>query len=624
MSYQEIFDRLSPEQSDIACLPASTQLLVIAGPGTGKTHTMIRRLVYLILSEGLLPHRDILVLSFSRAAVAEIRSRLSELVKQGAPDDLRFLNVRTFDSLATRLMAAADEDLDISGLGYDARIALAVRRLAEADSPEAEIIRRFRHIVVDEIQDLVGLRAQLVQKILELVDGGFTLLGDPAQGIYDYLVEKGSQGPTSLEFLAWLRKTWDKELTVRDLKHNYRVASPSAEVAAKARDLVLGDNPTGLNAYQTLREIVGGLESAGSISQVDRAVLSGGKKRTTLLCRTNADVLFSASQLLEQNIPCLIPPSVEEKGIPAWVGRVFSTWTYRTITQPVFEERWQALIGHNHHPDVGQAWNLLKSLEGRDRKDLNLDQLKSRLRKGIDWTFDSEAQKAEGVILTTTIHQSKGREYDTVVILPPSQRGKMGENTTLEEARVLYVAATETREQILRLGRHGLPVTYAYTGPSSRERTIGQSKDESHLFETGLPGDIDEASYVSSTLFPKSRLVDQVQDVIWEHILPGAKMGLIPRKNGSQVELVLAWLRNDEQKPIPMGMMDISFRSDLEHFLRTKSVDRRWRFKPLMTGPVVYERRTVILPPYPLGVHEPYATSGFCLGVAIKGATHVG
>ena len=46
------------------------------------------------------------------------------------------------------------------------------------------------------------------------------------------------------------------------------------------------------------------------------------------------------------------------------------------MTRPIFEERWQVLIGQNHQPSVDQAWNLLKSLEGRDRQDLNLDQLK--------------------------------------------------------------------------------------------------------------------------------------------------------------------------------------------------------------------------------------------------------
>jgi hypothetical protein len=101
-------------------------------------------------------------------------------------------------------------------------------------------------------------------------------------------------------------------------------------------------------------------------------------------------------------------------------------------------------------------------------------------------------------------------------------------------------------------------------------------------------------------------------------------MGLIPQEYKGGVTLVLAWLREGQKKPLPLCLMDASFRTDLETFLRSKSTDRHWRFPPLMTGPLVYERRTLILPPYPQGMHEPYATSGFCLGVAIKGVTRVG
>ena len=620
----DIFENLTPEQLSIVQSPADMHMLVLAGPGTGKKHTMIRRLVYLVDNEGLLPHRDILVVSFSRAAVAEIQSRLKVLVENGAPDDLRFLNIRTFDSLASRLMIAASEDLDLSGLDYDARISLAIRRLADFDSLESEILRRFRHVVVDEIQDLVGLRARLVQTILKYVNGGFTLLGDPAQGIYDFLVDNDQQGPTSIEFLDWLKDNWSNDLVVRELVHNFRSSTPSSLVASRARKLVLGPTAEGAVAYTTLREIITGLDSAGTIVQPDMNNLIQERKKIALLCRTNAEVLFSAGRLLEHGFNCIIPPSVEEKGIPAWVGRVFSTWTQSSITQSAFEERWQTLIGKNHVPGVDQAWRLLKGLEGRDREDLNLGIVKTRLRKGVDWTFDAEAYITDDVILTTTIHQSKGREYDKVVVLPPAHNNHMTASSTMEEARVLYVAATRAREVILRLGRNGLPVMYSFRGPSGRERNLGQGSDNEHLFEVGLPGDIDEESFVSTDLFPESTLVQTVQNLIWNKVLPGSKAGIIPQAHRGQIRLILSWLREDKKKPIPLGLMDVTLRSDLEVFLRSKSYDLLWHFLPIMIGPIIYERRTIILPPYPQSVHEPYATSGFCLGVALKGVACVG
>jgi DNA helicase-2/ATP-dependent DNA helicase PcrA len=48
-----------------------------------------------------------------------------------------------------------------------------------------------RHFIIDEYQDLTGIRATLVQRLLEILaagndDCGFTVLGDPDQAIYDW------------------------------------------------------------------------------------------------------------------------------------------------------------------------------------------------------------------------------------------------------------------------------------------------------------------------------------------------------------------------------------------------------------------------------------------------------
>ncbi len=622
MDYKEIINSLSPEQMEIAQMEAETQMFVTAGPGTGKTHTMIQRLVHLISTEGLLPHQDILVLSFSRAAVNEIRMRLHDLTKRGAPDNLRFLNVRTFDSFATRLLAADEGNTELFNLGFDERIALAVKQLSNRESPIAEILRHCRHVVVDEVQDLVGLRAQLVQKVLGLTGGSFSLFGDPAQGIYDYLAKPPNRGPTSSEFLAWLVGNHPK-LIVRDLNHNYRIRTSAADIAGKARDLVLDERTNVSQAYKTLTHVIKGMDDVGNLVRI-KDVNRFHKKRVALLCRTNAEALFAARRLIQQDIEAIVPPSVEERGSPPWIARMFSTWPYRTIDQSVFFEQWQARIGTQYLPKPAQAWNFLKIIEGRDRQDLDLEILKAHVRKGFDWTFESEAQNADGVVLTTTIHQSKGREYDTVLILPPEQRRERDADTLLDEARVLYVAATRARDEVLRIGRRGLPIMYPYIGPSKRERMIGQEGEDHHLlFESGLPGDIDDSSFTSIHLFPKIELVHAVQGLIWNKVNPGTKAVLIPETYNGQVRLVIALWIQGHRKHIPVGLMSETFQSDLEMFLRSKAPDRRRRFPPIMPGLIVYERRTLILPPYPEGVHEPFASSGFCLGIALKGALSV-
>lgn len=71
---------LTETQKKIVCTPANTGMLVLAGPGTGKTHTLVHRVLHLVQQQGLVPYSDLLVLSFSRTAIAEIRQRISVMV----------------------------------------------------------------------------------------------------------------------------------------------------------------------------------------------------------------------------------------------------------------------------------------------------------------------------------------------------------------------------------------------------------------------------------------------------------------------------------------------------------------------------------------------------------------
>ena len=112
------------EQAAVVSLPVEAHALVSAAAGTGKTHTLAGRLTRLVEGEGLSAGDELLVLSFSRAAVAELRRRIA-----GLAGDARYVGVATFDSFATRILAAAEPGGPWPGLDYDARIRAA------ADAP---------------------------------------------------------------------------------------------------------------------------------------------------------------------------------------------------------------------------------------------------------------------------------------------------------------------------------------------------------------------------------------------------------------------------------------------------------------------------------------------------------
>lgn len=81
-----------------------TPLLIVAGPGTGKTRTLIQRIAYLIKERKISPH-TILAVTFTNKAAREMLDRLSFMLGNDA--ELPF--VSTFHGLCLRLIMENDQ-----------------------------------------------------------------------------------------------------------------------------------------------------------------------------------------------------------------------------------------------------------------------------------------------------------------------------------------------------------------------------------------------------------------------------------------------------------------------------------------------------------------------------------
>src|SRR4051794_20860223 len=112
-------------------------LLVIAGAGTGKTRTITSRFAWLV-EEGAAPD-EVLALTFSSSATAEMRERLEGLIESPYED----LHVSTFHAFCSRLLA--DEALEVgidpffSPVTPAGRLALLLERLEELTTRHHEI-----------------------------------------------------------------------------------------------------------------------------------------------------------------------------------------------------------------------------------------------------------------------------------------------------------------------------------------------------------------------------------------------------------------------------------------------------------------------------------------------------
>ena len=130
---------LDPEQRAAAEI-VDGPLLIVAGPGTGKTRTLTHRLAYLIAELGIAPERCLAV-TFSRRAAAELEERLAALLPTGSKQPL----VATFHGLGLMILG---EQAEAAGLASGFRMATPMER--------AEIVR-----------DLFALTPAKAERLLE-------------------------------------------------------------------------------------------------------------------------------------------------------------------------------------------------------------------------------------------------------------------------------------------------------------------------------------------------------------------------------------------------------------------------------------------------------------------------
>ncbi|HEU4423536.1 MAG TPA: UvrD-helicase domain-containing protein [Pilimelia sp.] len=247
-----LLDRLDALQRVAASAPGGP-LLIVAGPGTGKTRTLTHRIAYLCAELGVYPEHC-LAITFTRRAAEELRSRLDGLLGPVAED----VTVATFHSLGLAILrenagvadlpdgfriadeterAAARDDAGDDESAY--RKALRAQGLVDLDElvtlplallrDDPALVERYRDrwrwIFVDEYQDVDAAQYELL-RLLCPPDGNLCAIGDPDQAIYSF------RGADVEYFLRFSQDFTDARL-VR-LARNYRSSAPILAAAVQA------------------------------------------------------------------------------------------------------------------------------------------------------------------------------------------------------------------------------------------------------------------------------------------------------------------------------------------------------------------------------------------------------
>jgi site-specific DNA-cytosine methylase len=172
-------------QSAVIGREPSARLLVDAGPGTGKTAVACARIAHLISAADVNPAR-IWMISFTRTAVTEMRNRLVQHVGEHA----YAIKIATVDAHAWAINAGYSQQATLTG-SYDDSIE-RVLELISIDDDSADYIGQLENLMVDEAQDLVGVRAELMEVLIAGLSPscGVTIFADDAQAIYGFSEEK--------------------------------------------------------------------------------------------------------------------------------------------------------------------------------------------------------------------------------------------------------------------------------------------------------------------------------------------------------------------------------------------------------------------------------------------------
>jgi hypothetical protein len=606
-------------QRDIIDSPPEDRLLVSAGPGTGKTAVACARVSQLIDQGGLEPGH-IWLISFTRTAVREIRDRIAAYLEDAAA--AYAVKIATLDSHAWAIHSGFDEEARLLG-SYEENIE-SVLELVQQNDDVAEYLGSVEHLVVDEAQDIVGIRADLVIEIVRKLspDCGVTVFADEAQAIYGFAddaeVQAGGKREPALP--EKIRRRAAGGFRECELTEVHRTGSPQLlTIFSDTRRKVLTAAGAGDDILAGVREDIIRL-AHGKAPRVDNEVLAE-LDDAFILYRRRCDVLLATSFLTSSGIPHRVRMSGLPVCLVPWIGAALSEYTARDLSKAGFEELWASRVrGTSLAPyDSGEAWHHLVRIGGRTETVVDMRLLRQRLGRKQPPAELCAAELGDRGPIVGTIHASKGREADTVhLMLSESSHPDVDR---VEEARVVFVGATRGRSKLL-IGR-GYRYSASRVEPSGRACSLRTRENKPRAqVEIGRDNDIEAEGLAGRRFFRNAGEIRTSQERI--RAFADNTVSLVAECDRS-TDFAYR-LREDGQKRC-LAVLSQGVNSDLFEIadkVRAKvGGDKRRPPDTLRHLHVRGVRTIVVTPDWPECelLHEPWRSSGILLAPLVLGYT---
>ncbi|WP_010244221.1 RecQ family ATP-dependent DNA helicase [Acetivibrio cellulolyticus] len=429
--FKQLFGELSPTQLKIITDNQTKHIVVAAGPGSGKTRVLVHKLASLLLMEDV-KHEQLLMVTFSRAAVTEFKKRLLKLIGNAA----NFVEIKTFHSYCFDLLGRVGT-LEKT----DEVIKEAIRRIQSGEVEAGRITKMV--LVIDEAQDMDADEFALINELVEQnEDMRVIAVGDDDQNIYEF------RGASS-KYLEHMIKV--QNAVMYELIENYRSKSNLVDftnqfvkkISHRLKNIPIYAVQRDNGRIKLIRH-----RSRNLITPMVYDVLSEELSGSTcVLTRSNEEALQIAGLLVKFGMQAKLIQSNEGFNIYNLLEVRFflSQLNLEEDTYMIGEENWanakRKLIERFYgSSNLEMCLNIIKDFEATNPKNKYKSDLEIFIRESKIEDFFGE--KAE-TIFVSTIHKAKGREFENVFLMLDQF-----DVCTDEGVRQIYVAMTRAKRNL--------------------------------------------------------------------------------------------------------------------------------------------------------------------------------
>ena len=429
--YNQLFGELSDKQAEIINDADSKYIVVAAGPGSGKTRVLVHKLASLLLLEDV-KHEQLLMVTFSRAAATEFKKRLVGLIGNAA----NFVEIKTFHSYCFDLLGKIGTLEASSNVVKD-----AAKLIRNGEVEQGKITKSV--LVIDEAQDMDEHEFELVKALMVINDDMRVIaVGDDDQNIYEFRGSNSEHLKTLIEHYG---------ATKYEMTENYRSNTNVVDLAnAFAGSITDRMKSAPIEAVTDESGVVRITHHACANMEeavVNELLATYKTGKVCVLTNTNDEALRILGLLLKYGKRAKLIQSLDGFRLYNLLEiRVFLKAIDRNLHSPVIsDDIWKNAkkeLFSNYHNSacIDNVRRLILDFEATHSVKYRSDFGEFLNESKFEDFYDEQDQE---VIYVSTIHKSKGREFDNVYMMLKNSAGK-----TDAERRALYVGMTRAKHNL--------------------------------------------------------------------------------------------------------------------------------------------------------------------------------